>query len=67
MTGDEADPRVRQAVRALRKASEDFARAYGAWSVDPHRWSELDRAQERLEAARREAALAAKRPDFRQP
>lgn len=56
MPGDDPDPRVREAVIKLLKATEDYTKAYGAWSVDPHRWNELHAAEKRLEEARRTAS-----------
>lgn len=68
MPGDGPDPQVKDAVLQLLKASEDYTRAYGAWSVDPHRWDELRAAERRLEDARRLASAAqGARPEFRQP
>lgn len=67
MPGDEPGPDVREAVRKLLKATEEYTRAYGVWSVDPHRWNELRDAERRLEDARRTASEKTARPEFRQP
>lgn len=62
---EEPDDQVRVAVVRLLKATEEYTRAYGAWSVDPHRWNELRAAEKRLEDARRQASTAqGVRPDL---